>query len=1296
MVITEAYMPNPSHNYVEITNMGNQSINLSEFKLAQKGRGHGSPILDVFNDPWTVTNPTYSWFLPDFTLEAGASFVISTAMDFGPRQYNKDPFAVGANERPKRVDIYDVSDLLVHIPENNGDNTDSITLTPYHHNVLNNWDGDDCWFLEHHYTPGDSAVVDQVGGVFDNNGHNYGYTTPYSIAGVERAIQRSFMVRKFKFKTGNLDFANAIGVGDADSEWIPLIRTGDNWRDTWWITGNHGAYTLDESTLESDVIGIDFAGKKLTVPWGIGRLDGIMHNMKKKPGLAWYYHLNDIQEDSLYRSVRTGDRLEVIVCGNEKQTAIFDIVVSAPTADANIVVPKDYKNLNTPGTTGPITTRTQSGVLAWPRVTNHASGTDTITGSLRGLPYALRTDSLLKYLEKPSIAAWEFVWVDGTARPDLKHGDKLKVTSQNGSVKEYFIEMRPYAPNHNAYLSAITWPDVPVNLKGIYGWKGDTIPGFSGSNLSYKLEVPLDYNGIPALLAKTDNVNSKVEVIRATSLTGTLQDRTITFIVTAEDDSVQNVYNVELVKEKHPDKVQPFNGEPFISEWIYNSNWGNWFGEIANPGNQPLDLSDYMIVGYYGTDPSGHITGDSGLGSYAQRWKKYVPGYKWQSQLEWSITPRLLVPDLNVNSIVQPGDVFVMAWIGALAHTVSTTYPQWKWPGYYETDVNFSNLATLAPEYRNPWGEDMTRANTVVGQGITTHIMLFKILNDSIKQGLKPTNDPNDFQLIDNFGMADNTVWTICGKRFSDLTSFRRIPDIYKPNPVAGASFGLQNPDDCEWVYWDEAYWFREGGPFPLHGRIFVDLDVGKHTMIEPTHYKSTVNSIVYKVSDGYSMNEEIRGVTTGTTAEMFLNNILKVNEAQTLTVKSKADGTVLAGNAVIGNGDFLLVMSADSTNFSQYTLEVTDNGLNSDALLTSALYQITIESQPNTEGETIVAGVGNVSGFEYGTRLKTILNNISLPMGASMDVINSEGKYVSTKILNFDTTYVDVTVSSGIYLDVVAEDGLTRIVYQLLPSSSESDAFILSDVYTVSQSINLIQFIPRVTNVYSFLSYLVPSTGSTVKLVDKMGHERTDGGIAQDDKVVVTSANGLITKVYHLSMLRTQYILDSNYLAYIMSDVYAVDQVEYVVAGPVGTTLVTEFNSNISAAPGATAVIIDANGNEKTSGDLDVGDKVKVTSADGIMVVMYEIDVDVTSADKLAGSKIIVYPNPTSGKVNIQGVEQGTRIQVFNQTGALLRDIKTTRTLEILSLENQPSGMYLVVLTKNSGLIGQYKIVLK
>jgi hypothetical protein len=1302
LIISEARQNEQPNNYIELTNMGNTAINLKEFKFGAMRPWIPQPVLNVWEDPWVPEGNRF-FMLPDRVLQPGESWVITTAYDFGPAMYNRKVDGFESNQRPKQVDIYKLADYLVHVKEPKSGEypwvKDSVTRSARYGDayqwVFEAWNGRECFYIEHHLASGDSAVVDQVGGVFDNNGRNYARS--YDVAGVTGATGNSNLIRKFTIKTGNLDFANARGVGNEDSEWIPIRRPSgyNNWRDTWWTVGNHGAYVLNENTLESNVIDVDFAAKKLIVPWGIRRLDDIMRNMVRKPGIAWQYDLNSLRADSLYLSARTGDKLTVYVLGNELQTAVFNIEVAAPTADAKIVVPKAQMDIASVKRGGPVRGNTQNGIdgFGWPRVTKHAHGKDTITGTWYGVPYATRTDSLMKYLEKPSNASWEFVWVDGVARPDLKDGDKLKVTAQNGSVKEYHIQIRPYIPSHNANLSSITWPDIPTFYKGIFGWIGDTIPNFGPTSRQYKVQVPVDVDGIPALIAKTENLNAKVEVKRAVSLAGDIDARTVSFMVTAEDDSVKNTYKVELVKEKDASKLQPYHGEPFLSELVYWDQWSNSFGEIVNPGNQPLDLSNYMLAMQWNTNPASVITSRMGVTEWLDRYDKYVPGYKWVGETQWAVTPGILEQDLSVNPIVLPGDVFCFGGVWTDSQTKPSWLPNYVWPVPAQLDVQFNNYKGNYT-YANPWGEPISGNGSPIRKWQNSNWYLFKILNDSIKLGLKPANDPKDFELIDNFGMANGSDWVIGGKRAEMITNWMRKPDIYKGNPAFGqaGSFGT-NPDDSEWTWTNQPYWQARNVGWPQE-ILFIGNFLGQHFMNEPTHYQSTVTSVVYKVSEGYSMNEEIRGVTTGTTVSTFLANLNKANPNQVLTVKS--GNNELGANDIVNLNNVLVVLSADSVNTTRYTLNVTEEGLSSNALLTSTLYSIDIVSEPKSASEEGDAGTGIISGFEYGTQLRTILNNITIPMGAHLDVIDGQGAYVSLKKLNFDTTYINVTVNPNTYFEVVAENGITKIVYQLQPNASDNDAFILSDVYSVSQSQSLVEFVPRGTNVNSFISSIVPSLGASVKIVDKMGHERTTGTLYQDDKVVVTSPNGSFTKVYHLSMLRTQFILSTTYLAYVLSDVYAVDQVEYVIAGPSSSTTINDFYAKITPSLGATAVVVNASGTAKTTGNLAKGDMLKVTSADGKIVVMYDLNVVVVSASLPSTNQIEIYPNPTSGRLNVRGVEAGNRIQVYNSNGAVIRDMKVRSNIEVLSIDDQPAGMYLIVISNDNTLLGRYKAVKK
>lgn len=896
--------------------------------------------------------------------------------------------------------------------------------------------------------------------------------------------------------------------------------------------------------------------------------------------------------------------------------------------------------------------------------------------SLFGIGFATQKDTLFKYLEKAPKADWEIVWHDGIERTALQNGDILKITAENGDSKEYYIKVWGYRPSHNAALSAITWPDIPNDLRGLFGWKGDTIPGFSSSVYNYKISIPAESDGIPALVAKTQQLNSKIKVDRATSFSGSVEQRTISFTVTAEDGITQRIYDVVIEKEKSFENTQPYIAEPFLSELVFREQFGNGFIEICNPGNQPLDLSDYMMYFGYDNNPANAAANYSGEANWGIRYRKYIPGYKWVDEMNWAMAPGRVEKDVNVNSIVYPGDVFVM---GHITRTNTSGYPWWASEA---CDIDFGHLP----------GETYSNASSAASMWYNTNFHIFKILNDSIKLGLKPANDPNDFELIETWGGGDGRPWVVGGYTpGNQITSWIRKPEFHKGVTEYKGSFGT-NADDSQWLMVDRAYFTKLGMGYPAN-ILAITSDLGQHFMHEVTSYKSTVTSTVYKVSPGYSMNESIRGMKTGTTVGEFLTNIIKADDNQTLLVKNVNDGSELTGDALLSLNDTLIVLSADSVNTSKYILNV-GQGLSSDAVLTSNKYEIIIDVQP-VSGDEYIPGIGSISGFEYGTQLKTVLANIQKPRGATLSVIDDEGAYVPIRILNFDTTYVMATVNHNIFIEVVAEDGLTKIVYQLKPDVSQNTAFVLSDVYFVSQKDLLIDLVPRGSSVTSLLKNLIPSLGASIKLVDKLGHERTVGQIVQDDKIVVTSPNGMVTTVYYLSLLHDEYLKSSDYLAYILSNVYVVDQEAYTVNEVSGTETIAEFYSRIRTAKGATAVVVDKDGMGKTSGSISGSDMVKVTSADGKMVVMYKFG-PLVSAPTVKANNIQLYPNPTTGKISISGVTLGNRIQVFNLVGSSIRDLRVTSSIESISLDKEPAGIYMIVVTENSRTLGHFKVIKK
>lgn len=1292
LVITE-YRGDPAHmSYLELTNMGEAPVQLNQFKMGHWGGG------DLLDYATGKTDQEDYWIPVDKELQPGESYVFGAVSDWNTNQWEKG-VTESIREKSLPDNMWEVIDFYVHVPEApSAVPTDSVTPGIGEIVFRNQWGGNGI-YIEQHFVNGDSIVIDQVGGVFNMEGganpNRQDAESHYPVAGVEDAVRSANLIRKTNVKTGTLNFNEARGVGIDDSEWIPIPNSGRSpWRLAPWTVGNHGNYNLDANTLESDVVEVDFANKTLTVPWGVQRGDDIMNYFVKKPGLGWQYVMS-AEADSLTHACQTGDQLILYVCGEDLDVQTFDIVVKDPAANANMVVP--LANELPEDVDEAENYQIATGSWAWPRITQNESGNDTIWGALGGIPFATRVDSLLgDRLEKPSNAEWEIVYASGIAKPDLSNGDVLKVTAQDGSVKEYFISVSDYRPNDNATLSSITYPDIPEFYRGLFGWVGDTIPGFSSQIFNYNVEVPLMAEGMPALVARTTDPNAKVEVDRAVSLSGSAEDRTVNFTVTAEDDTTTNNYSITLSKEQDPANKQPFIAEPFISEVINNVYWQNdGYVEICNPGTEPLDLSNYMIVGVTNPNPAEAIA-ITNEGNWLSRYDKYIPGYKWAAgEGDWAIEQYIAQVDLAVNAMVQPGDVFVLGATPNI-HNAYCNNADYNWPVLTQVDVQFAN-AEGCYTITNQWGEEIGNSASPANKFRNAHIFLFKILNDSVQKGQKPATDPNDFELLDAFGMEETSVWEIAGVNTNPTPDFRRKPEIFEGNTVIGQSMGVASADDVEWDWQNHKTLASQGFGWP--DRMFnLFQDLGKHFMYPPTHYMSTVGSVVYKVSDGYVSPQQIRGLTTGTTVSSLMDNVIKADDGQSLTVTSSADGSVLGMDAVLSLNDTLTVLSADSTNTTKYVLEVTEEGLSSNAVLTSNRYSIEITQEPASVAETVSAtdghlGTGTISGIENGTELEIVADNVSVPAGAQMTIINGAGAYVPLTTLNYDSAYVTTTVSADIYFEVIAENGITTITYQLIPQASESDAFVTSNVYSVKQKDLMIDFVPRGTNVQAFLSNVTPSLGASVKVVDKWGFERTIGGIGDDDKLVVTSADGTVTTVYYISWLPADVGAKTVYAAYILSNVYTIDQLDYKIYGASGTADINQFYSRIEAAAGATAVVVDKDGNEKTTGTLTGTDMVKVTSADGMVEIMYTFG-QLTDAGMLEANQIEIYPNPTNGRLNVAGVEKGQRIQIFNSVGTAIMDVNVESNREVININEHPAGLYLIVVSDKNQLLGKYKAI--
>ncbi|MCF8359758.1 MAG: T9SS type A sorting domain-containing protein [Prolixibacteraceae bacterium] len=1274
LIFSEVRIDRADHSYVELCNMGTETINLSEFEL-----GHITPWDEAF-----FPGEESYMRLPDTSLAPGQTFVLANVQDWVKEMEKVDDERWGPITKE---DFWHLADMQIHRQEQGyelGDPTDSVSIG--YRSVLECWNGDYAFYLRHHFTEGDSLVIDHVNGIFTEDDDNDGYGSrpdlygASDVAGFTDATNSATLVRKHSVTTGTGPDQDAWdrvrGIDITDSEWIPIpfqIAGGyEPGTRVFWTVGNHIDAQLNAETLISETIEIDWDNYTMDVEWGARNMDSIMNEFDRVEGIAWHYHFSHDPIDSAFTSVRTGDSLTLYACGNDLQEITFALNLLPPTASECRVIPK-----NAPDGGG--------GWYTPFVVTEHASGIDSI---LEVAAYT-RVDTLLKYLEKPENASWEMIWVDGTERPDLMEGDILSITSEDGTnTKEYYIETDRYRPSHNANLSSITWPDIPENYKGLYGWKGDTIPGFAQSKLNYKVQIPWDVPYIPAFVAKTAHTDATVETKRATSLGGTIEDRTIRYTVTAEDDSVVNVYSIELEKEKDFSNVQPYEPEPFFSEFVFRAGWAQTFIEICNPGNQELDLSEYLIA--YTADaavtPADVIAGFTDKDA-ANRYQFYVPGRVWQDTLSWQIDPGYLDIDYSVDPMVAPGDVFTIGF--ALPWDKDATSHMWTdngWDIDEELDVNFRTGY-------NPWGIDF--GDVPSDLGVYAHVaggwppncswILYKITNDTVLNGDKALYDYNDVEVIDIFGRleASGNLGIISDDSVSYDQNFGavRLPHIYEGNTEPGGSFwDPENPEAYpgEWFTTNESYWTDQGYTDWLEKRFMIFHDVGAHSLNTITEFISTISSNSYVISEGYSMEETIVGPEPGTTVASFLDNISKADTGQVLTFTRGE--TELTEADLLETGDELTVTSANGESTSKYIITVAFGMLADNAVITSDVYDIDITDDQ-----------GTISGFDVGTTLREVYEGLVIPETASLvTLFNADGSYAPFQQINFDTTLVQTVATNQMFIEVIAQNGTTKITYQLQPNSSPSDAYVLSNVYLVDQDAALIALLPDGTNVPSFFGNLIPAPGASLELLNKMGQLREIGTIYKDDELVVTAQDGATQKTYSVKLI-SQTQKERRAFAYSDAITYTVTQSTRSIRIKAETDNITiaEVQDSIFVSEGATFEIIDLN----DDGAVNTGDIVRVTSQDGTVTRDYEIFI-ASSAYTIKRGNLTLYPNPTTGEINIKGLEAGSTIHVFNTAGKRVVISKALSKFENVSLHGQPTGLYMVVIENGSKIIDRFKVV--
>ena len=1262
LIFSEHRAGDPHAHYLELCNMGTETIDLSKVTIANVV---GKTFSKDENDQWrlnTAPGADRQIRISGGELAPGETWMIMGVSDrFAPGQNYPDhrtDMLPLADEFCMTNNAFGVTDTIIPQWQMWGDSASTWA------NLLWNW-GDQGFVLFNHLDNGDSIMIDEVGLQLNDANTAVGGTY-FEVAGIPEAGRYYTLVRKANITKGNMVWNSAKGATLEDSEWIPIPNQYG--RMSYTTIKNHGDFHID---VQSSTVDVDKDNAKMTVPWGIYRGDSIIANhLDLGLGMAWQYVQNGNLADSAHTIMQNRDTLILYAAGNQLEQVNFEIVVLEPAADQAVVFPTRYVVRGGAYWINPNNQQYEwnaNDTWITPYYVTIGQGVDTVGN----VPYATRVDSLFRYLEKAPNASWEIVWKDGEVHADLRNGDILKVTSEDGStVKEYYIDVLDYRASDNALLGAITWPDKQEYLEN---WKGDTIPSFGSLKTSYTILVPYGTVNVPALVAHPVDINATIEVQRAVSLTGSLANRTTSFKVIAQSDTIDNTYTVTFELEKDPAKVQIFKGSPFFSEHATNQRSAMYYLEICNPGNVPLDLSEYLIMKSPAVNPGDAIStiipaAPTEL-NFKNRYQSYVPGFKYnEDTVNWVLNPGILSLDANVDPVIEPGGVFVVAATWANRFQYMSDFLK------NDIDKRWSHeTASLTPE-----GVNAVETVPTMRNGANA-LYMFKIVGDSVLDGLKPVGDPADFELVDVLGdpIADAT-WTVAGRTVTTQHRgrMRAKPYIYK------GAHSLVESSERFGTHPDTSAWIVETYNNELPNQDNIPDFIGSHVMDAVTVYLSTVTSSVYLVSDGFAKGQTIQGDLTATTVEGFFGNVDKADPMQNLSVHSGVDGSVKDPATAAVGGDTLVVISADGVNKTAYAL--VDIPLDSDAVLTTV-------DDPSDLTITHSGAEGTITGVVYGSLLKDLVAAVKVPALAVMNVINGKGELVPMQIMNFDSVKVNTKVGADIYFEVVAQDLVTVITYKLVPASLASDAFVISSIYGVDQDNVEIKDIADGTIVDLFFNNIEVVKGASAVILSKLGHERLDGILSYDDVLKVVSEDGTNTVVYFLTFLGESNP-DANAAPEIelaFSDTTFADPGTIMLSAtatddglppPPALTYLWEVTAN-----GANAVIESA---DQLSTNVTFNAKgsytVTLSVSDGALTTKADVSVFVggVGIEQNLAPAMHIYPNPAKDKLTLELMNMPgstSIVSIYSITGSTVFNTKlSTDKLEV-DLSSFESGLYFI-----------------
>ncbi|MFC2080016.1 T9SS type A sorting domain-containing protein [Bacteroidota bacterium] len=772
---------------------------------------------------------------------------------------------------------------------------------------------------------------------------------------------------------------------------------------------------------------------------------------------------------------------------------------------------------------------------------------------------------------------------------------------------------------NNAFLESLTWPDIPDSISSALNWTNKILPGFSSDIFSYEISLPNGSRQIPALVATAKEVNASIVTERATNLSGSIEERTSTFIVTAEDEATTRTYKVTFsISGGGAFGIsQPYFAEPLFTRFVYREWFNNNYIEISNPGTDTLDLSQYLVAIGDTKTPEKII---SDTLSFPNRYNYYIPGRDYSTDDSLLYDPGKVIEDPLVNSMIEPGGSFVIGHIERtdMADNIHIN----------DCDIIINREFSFETEVKLI----VPGPNTLMKNGwMSGALCLYKIVNDSVRNGKKVISDPDDFELIDVFGTFDGSDWAPDGASLlaeDNKWNLTRKPEFWKGNTLPGLSGSWgSTKEESEWICNSKAD-YQALGLSPGDSQLKLSEEIGNHIFDPITAFTSTITSNVYSVSAGYETPQEISGISMNTSFEGVLANIIKRHPNQTI-VLTGSDGTPKELADIIAEGDTITVTSAEGQNITNYGLHTRQAEQSSDAVLKVVDGSGYMESHSGSSG--------TISGIPSNISLSQVLANMIVPDKARLQVLDSDNNLVPLLTLNAAGSYIHTSAYEPLFIEVTAEDNLTRITYQLEFIANESEAFAWSDVYQVDQEKSTVTQVPAAVNVSTLFRNLRPNIGSTMKLLDRAGVERWQGPVDLEDYVLVSSADGSKEKIYQLNF-------NGEFLgneAFITSDTFDIKQETFTIDSVLLNTPVDLFLDNINVSPYASMEIIDISMSPMPSTTLDWRHSVVVTSGDGETSNIYQFNFyDITLGTEAYITSNTYYINQETFAIDSMSIE--------------------------------------------------------